>query len=88
MARQIAWNDLLDPEELGESRTSVIEYEFTARGQIGINNLRTHEGGMRVFRGHPTTRGPYQTVTVGDAELTWRGLQIIWNGQTLQWDGD
>lgn len=83
--RQISWLSLLDSQELADSRPP-IEYEFTARGNPGINNTRTHENGMRVFRGKVAERGAYaDDPAAEDNGLTWGGIPIIWNGEEITW---
>lgn len=83
--RELSWLSLLDREELDASRET-IEYQFSARGSRGIANMRTHEDGMRVFRGYTNRRGPYAPVTLDPCNLTWRGLAILWQGQPLCWE--
>jgi hypothetical protein len=58
-SRDIPWISIVlqaEPEFYLKSR-NVIEYEFSAPGRMG--NPRTHEEGLRVFRGDYQTRGPY-----------------------------
>lgn len=64
-----------------------IEYEFTASG--GRNwDERTHQDGMRVFRGRYAERGPYRAQSVPSGGLVWNGQPLIWGGDYLNWDGD
>ncbi len=82
--RTFSWLSLLDSQQLAESRLD-IEYEFTSRGPPGMNNMRTHENGMRVFRGKTSERGAYAEDTASASSLTWGGFEIDWNGQPLTW---
>lgn len=86
--REISWLSLLDNAELNRSKIETIEYEFTSKGGSSYANSRTHEAGMRVFRGNTSQRGPYQTETSAGSGLTWGGLNITWNGEQLTWGGE
>jgi len=50
-------------------------------------NDRTHQDGLRIFREHYTTAGPY-SVVAGDpvGQLNWNGQQITWNSIPLVWN--
>jgi hypothetical protein len=89
---QFSWLDLVrraDPDHARESRY-VIEYEFTApTGGVGAKHSgRTHERGLRVFRGNYDERGPYAAETSSDNGLTWGSIPINWNGEELTWGDD
>lgn len=85
MAREVSWLSIVqraDPEHARNSR-HVIEYEFTAH-QGGDD--RTHEGGMRVFRGNYDVRGPYTPVARSAGTMTWNGIPLRVGDQDLDWD--
>ena len=66
-------------------KRNLIEYEFTA---FTSGNEKTHENGMRVFRGLYDERGPYADQDVPGNGLVWNGQQIIWGSSDLVWDED
>lgn len=88
MSREISWLSMVQRADPDFSRKSryVIEYEMTAYG-MGADE-RTHENGMRVFRGNYDVRGPYAAQDVPDSGLVWNGQPIIWSSSDLVWDED
>lgn len=85
--RQYSWLALVQQADPDHARLSryVIEYEFTAPGR---SNERTHENGMRVFRGNYDRRGPYAPSDSITGGLTWQGVQITFGEQSLTWGDD
>lgn len=84
--RILDWRSLVvqsDPDFHDESLRPV-EYEFSARGIRGQD--RTHERGLRVFRGDYQRRGAYTPEVIGPGTLTWNGRAVTWNGGQLLWD--
>lgn len=87
MIRDVSWLSLVqraDPDHARKAR-HVIEYEFTAYGR---GDERTHEGGMRVFRGNYDQRGPYAPQDSVAGGLTWNGVQITFGDDDLTWGDD
>lgn len=85
--REYSWLALVQQADPDHARLSryVVEYEFTA---VGRGDERTHENGMRVFRGNYDERGPYTATVSPDGGLMWNGQQLIWSGDSLSWDED
>ncbi len=85
--RELSWLDIVKRADPEHSRTKryVVEYEFSSRER---GDEKTHENGMRVFRGNYDERGPYAPSGSVSGGLTWNGQQLIWSGDSLSWDED
>lgn len=86
MARELTWLSIVqraDPEHARRSRY-VTEYEFTSHTR-GWDD-RTHENGMRVFRGNYDVRGPYRPRALSSGTMTWNGIPLRVGDQDLDWD--
>jgi hypothetical protein len=83
--RELSWLALVQQADPDHARTAryVIEYEFTAYGR---GDERTHENGMRVFRGNYDVRGPYTPVVLSAGTMTWNGVPLMVGDQNLNWD--
>lgn len=83
--RELSWLDIVqraDPEHLRTKRY-VVEYEFSSRER---GDERTHQDGMRVFRGNYDDRGPYAAETVEAEGLTWNGVPLHVSDEPMTWD--
>lgn len=85
--REFSWLAMVIQAEPDHYRLkrNVIEYEFTA---VGRGDERTHENGMRVFRGNYDVRGPYTPSASVSGGLTWNGRQLTFGDQELTWGDD
>lgn len=85
--RELSWLDIVQRADPDHSRAKryVIEYEFSSRER---GDERTHENGMRVFRGNYDVRGPYAPQASVSGGMTWNGRQLIWSGNSITWGDD
>ncbi len=83
--RELSWLDIVQRADPDHSRAKryVIEYEFSSRER---GDERTHEAGMRVFRGNYEERGPYRAETIVAEGLMWNGIPLSVGDEQLSWD--
>lgn len=84
MSRELNWLSIVQQADPDHARVKrhVIEYEFTSYSR---GDERTHEGGMRVFRGNYDERGPYGQTIVAANALMWHGVPLAFRGLHLTW---